>query len=233
MAACLYWEDKALNKARPQANNSPENKSTRQKILDSATKLFATKGYTETSIRELAAAVGVREAAIYNHFPSKNAILKCILNEFTQNSNDFFAQEKMGALHDTLKNNPTADGIVSSLRLSFPKGKEKYYLELLYVILQEQHRNLLVRKFISEEYILAAEDAVRTIIGQLKKIKKLRPDTDPDFWAKIYSSLLYTFASRMMLGIGDQEPGFSGLDMREMIWQMFDLLLKTCGPEKT
>ena len=58
------------------SDSSQEKRSTKQRILRSAIDLFAKKGYTETSIRELAAAVGVKEASIYNHFLSKNSISK-------------------------------------------------------------------------------------------------------------------------------------------------------------
>ena len=65
-----------IEKTNEKPDNEPEKISTRQKILDCAIDLFATKGYTETTVRELAAAVGVKEASIYNHFSSKNSILE-------------------------------------------------------------------------------------------------------------------------------------------------------------
>ena len=207
--------------------NKPE--STRQKILNNAIQLFAAQGYTETSVRELAAAVGLKESSIYNHFPSKNAILECILEEQAQIAKDLFEKDKLAALKD----NPTADGILSCLRLVFPKGKEEYYLKQLYVILQEQHRNPLVRKFVSEKLIVGTEDALRTVIGRLKECNKLRSDTNPDFWVKTHSSLIYAFASRMLLGIGDQAPDFSGLGMEELLRSVYDMMLEICGAENS
>jgi len=214
-------------------DNKPESASTKQKILDCAIKLFAAQGYTETSIRELAAAVGVKEASIYNHFPSKNAILECILEEFAEITSKIIKQNQRTALENMFRDTPTADGILHYLvgDLAFPKGKEEYHIKQLYVILQEQHRNALVRKFICDEYILVAEDAIRAIIEKLKELNKIRPDTDPDFWAKTYSSLIYSFSSRMLLGIGDQAPGFSGLGLMGLLRRICDLMLKTCSVE--
>ena len=199
--------------------------TTKQKILEKAIDLFATKGFTETTIRELAAAVGVKEASIYNHFPSKNAILEYILEEYSQFTRSAFAKDKL----PTLKKNPSADGILSSMTLAFSEDKVEYYLKQLYVILQEQHRNPIVGNFLCEHFILENEQVVKTIINALKNYKVLRPDTDPDYWAKIHTSLLYTFASRLKLGIGDSSPGFSGKGMADMLWYTYDLLLKTCG----
>ena len=211
--------------------NNPEKISTRQKILENAIHLFAIKGYTETTIRELAAAVGVKEGSLYNHFPSKNAILERILEEYAQISSNLFVESKLDTLQDTLKNNPTANSILSCLRLSFPAGKEKYYIKQLCVILQEQYRNPLVRKFMTEEYLMGTENASRTVIDKLKELNVLRQDTNTDYWAKTHSSLMYAFSSRMLLGIGDQSPDFSGMGLRELLWNMYDSMLKTCGIE--
>ena len=202
-----------------------EKMPTKQKILECAIDLFASKGYTETTIREMAAAVGLKEASLYNHFSSKNAILEYILDEYSQFTITAFEKDKFSII----KENPTADGILSCMTLTFPEGKIEYYLKELYVILQEQHRNPIVGKFISEHFILDNEQTMRTMINNLIELGVLRSDTDPDFWAKTHSSLLYAFASRLMLGIGDSAPGFSGLSMPEMLRNMYDLMLKACG----
>ena len=202
--------------------------STRQKILENAIDLFAMKGFTETSVRELATAVGVKEASIYNHFTSKNAILECILDEYSQFTRTISMQDKLPAL----KANPTANGVLSCLTLAFTEGREEYYLKELYVILQEQHRNPIVGKFVSEHYILGNEQTVRSLVHSLKELGILNSDADPDFWAKMHSCLLYTFANRLMLGIGDSSPEFSGLSMVEMLRDMYDMMFKLYGIRK-
>ena len=203
-------------------SNVLEKTSTKQRRLDSATRLFAMKGYTETTVRELAASVGVKEASIYNHFSSKSAILECILEDY---ASLVFEREKLSTLAD----NPTAEGILSCLVLAFPEEKMEYYLQKLYVILQEQHRNPVVREFMSKRIILSGEQYFEAIINKLKEFNIIRQDTDPDFWVKIHSSLLYCFASRMLLGIGDNSPNYSGMNMFELMRELCDMMLKTCG----
>ena len=206
-------------------SSEPETVSTKQKILERAIDLFSMSGYTETTVRELAASVGLKEASLYNHFPSKNAILEHILEEYSQFTRANFGKDRLSALKD----NPTADGILSSMSLSFPKGREEYYLKMLYVILQEQHRNPLVKQFVTQDFILGNENSIRTMIENLKDLGILKSDTDPDYWVKLHSSLLYTFASRLMLGIGDNSPDFTGMGMTEMLKNMYDNMLKLCG----
>ena len=211
------------------SNDNPIKISTKQKIMNNAVSLFAIQGYTETTIRELAAACGIKEASIYNYFPSKNAILETILEEFAQVSREAYYQDKL----PMLKENPTADNILSCISLVFPEGKEEYYLKELYVILQEQHRNLVVRKFLTEEIILSTEKVYVSIIDKLKEFNIVRPDANPDFWIKIHSSLIYTFASRLLLGIGDSDPGFTGKNLSELVHDMCSIMLEKCGAENS
>jgi AcrR family transcriptional regulator len=48
---------------------------TDQRILEAATALFSEKGYHGTSMREVAAAVGIKAGSLYNHFPGKEDLL--------------------------------------------------------------------------------------------------------------------------------------------------------------
>ena len=50
-------------------------KDTKHTLRREAVRLFAERGYSAVSMRELAEAVGMRQGGIYNHFPSKQALL--------------------------------------------------------------------------------------------------------------------------------------------------------------
>ena len=207
-------------------DNNQQNISTKQKIINSATHLFAMKGYTETTIREIAAFIGLTEASIYNYFPSKNDILECILEEYTILMNSaVYKGDKLSAL----KKNLTADDIMSCLTLVFPEEREGYFLKQLCVILHEQYRNPIVRKFVSEHVVYNSERVFKTLIDKLKELNVLRQDTDADFWAKLYSSLIYTFSNRILLGIGDNGPGFTGMGMYDLIRSTCSLMLELCS----
>jgi AcrR family transcriptional regulator len=52
-----------------------------RKILTESIQLFAAHGYAGTSMRDIAAAVGIKPATIYAHFPSKQQILAEALDE--------------------------------------------------------------------------------------------------------------------------------------------------------
>ena len=58
-----------------------QRRDMRTDILDAARELFGTKGYTVTSIADLADALGVTKGALYYHFKSKEAILDALVAE--------------------------------------------------------------------------------------------------------------------------------------------------------
>jgi len=49
--------------------------TTEQRIVEAATLLFYEKGYHATTMREVAAAVGIKAGSLYNHFPGKEDLL--------------------------------------------------------------------------------------------------------------------------------------------------------------
>jgi AcrR family transcriptional regulator len=57
-----------------------DGRQTRQTILDAALELFAEKGYFGTSLRDIAAVVGVRESALYNYFKGKEALFSALID---------------------------------------------------------------------------------------------------------------------------------------------------------
>lgn len=64
---------------RPRAGRPPAVAEPRERILDAAAKLFARCGYENSSIADLAAAVGVSKAAIYHYYATKQEIYDAII----------------------------------------------------------------------------------------------------------------------------------------------------------
>jgi len=61
----------------------PKSVNIKSQILDVSLKLFSEKSYHGASIRDIAKAIGKRESSIYNHFGSKEEILKEIIANFS------------------------------------------------------------------------------------------------------------------------------------------------------
>jgi AcrR family transcriptional regulator len=57
---------------------SSGGKSTKDLILKASMELFSEYGYKAASVRKIAAKVGIRESALYNHFTNKEEIFKAV-----------------------------------------------------------------------------------------------------------------------------------------------------------
>lgn len=60
------------------------SEETRSRILDSAIKLFATRGYNKASVDDICAEAGISKGAFYHHFESKQALFAALLDSWLQ-----------------------------------------------------------------------------------------------------------------------------------------------------
>jgi AcrR family transcriptional regulator len=195
---------------------------TRQRILICAVDLFAAKGYVETSVRDITTAVGIKPASLYNHFSSKEDILVYMLNDYINKTRIMVNNPELPFM---LQKNSTAEGILDCMQLNFSVLTDEYYSKVLHVVYQEQHRNENVRNLVVQ-VITEIEEYVERIFGELKKLNVIRHDADSDFWGKTASSLLYALPSRSMLGIGQDAPGFTGMNLLQLLCYVFGMVLK-------
>ena len=63
--------------------------SRREELLGIAAKLFADKGFKNTTVRDIADAAGILSGSLYHHFDSKESMVDDILREF---QNELFGQ---------------------------------------------------------------------------------------------------------------------------------------------
>jgi len=74
---------------RPRKNSPRRQGSTaREEILDAAAELFTTQGFASTSTHQIADAVGIRQASLYYHFPSKTEIFLTLLKSTIEPSTE-------------------------------------------------------------------------------------------------------------------------------------------------
>jgi AcrR family transcriptional regulator len=64
--------------------SQPSTKPTAERILDAAEDLFAEKGYSATSLGDVADRVGIRSPSLYNHFRNKEALYSAVLDRLLE-----------------------------------------------------------------------------------------------------------------------------------------------------
>lgn len=72
--------------ARPRGRGRPRSRpsdapgvSTPDEILEAAAALFGSQGFSATTTRQIAEAVGIKQSSLYYHFPDKATILRTLL----------------------------------------------------------------------------------------------------------------------------------------------------------
>ena len=65
---------------------APDQPPTRARLIAAGLRLFAERGFRETTVGDIESAAGLqpRRGALYNHFPSKQALLEAALHEYVQ-----------------------------------------------------------------------------------------------------------------------------------------------------
>jgi TetR/AcrR family transcriptional regulator, cholesterol catabolism regulator len=63
----------------------PKDPIRRARLVEISAQLFATQGFKETTVRDIADAAGIMSGSLYHHFESKDAILQEIVRDFLGN----------------------------------------------------------------------------------------------------------------------------------------------------
>jgi AcrR family transcriptional regulator len=70
---------------------------TKQRILQTARELFATKGVQQTSLQEIADRLGITKPALYYHFSSREDLVRSIVTPLLEDGEQFIARMEQRA----------------------------------------------------------------------------------------------------------------------------------------
>ncbi len=121
----------------------PVLRPRKKEILERAASLFLERGYKATSVRDIAAAVGIEASSLYSHIQSKESILELLchacadrfleaLDEILEDTHpsDISRLVKVFEFHiDTAFEDPMAGTVFSDEWKNLPEDRKKLYLE--------------------------------------------------------------------------------------------------------
>jgi AcrR family transcriptional regulator len=121
---------------------------TKKRILEQALALFASQGFRETTVRDIAAAVGLQQGALYNHFANKDAILTALVGELMNSAIVTMFEEKTpGELYKRGKG--LLMNIATTFKLLSFDGKNEALFKLM---MQELYKNGDIRDLYHEYF---------------------------------------------------------------------------------
>ena len=166
---------------------SNRRQDTKQRILDAAIDLFATRGFGGSSMRDLAASVGIRAASLYSHFKSKDEILQIIL--------DGYREEVVGLrvsdarLAEIVEGCSTETVLVEGFE-AIRKGVSAPQTErILRLLLNEMFKNPAVGAFGLDWLRTTNIRELTRVFTELQKKGKVR-ECDPEGAAVLYNALV-------------------------------------------
>ena len=105
--------------SRPKSRRELYSEATRAALLETATAMFAERGFARTSLDDIAVATQVTRGAVYHHFESKQALFEAVFDQLEQ---DMTA--KVGAAaRDSQPATPGATGWINSFSAASSSGR--------------------------------------------------------------------------------------------------------------
>ena len=183
---------------------------TKEKILKTSLKLFASKGYKATTVRDIAGAMGVKQSALYNHFKNKDEILETLISNLTSSAIVTLFEGK-----DTQELQKQGKALLASIGTTFKLLSFDGQNEALYkLLMQEVFRNERIREIYNEHFY---QENVKKLSGlffgmmQEEQIKS----SDPLLLANEFFAPLFFYQMQVSLLKLDKKSTSSVVSMFE------------------
>ena len=165
--------------------------ATKWKLFVAAVELFATRGYANVGVRDIAEVVGIKSASIYNHFPSKDALLAEAYQFFYDNyTNNLMPTEKI--LEMIPENHPHE--ILEELLPPFG-GRQLYDLikKIILIALERCNSDPRAEELVSKIYA-NVKKRVATVLTRMIELGIIEP-LDIDLFVSVFVRFSISAAS--------------------------------------
>lgn len=169
---------------------------TKEAIFLAAVELFADKGYSQTSMKEIAQKVGIRAASIYNHYASKDLILEDLLNHYLERMERFYERFRKAGTH--IPENPNLEVLLQQLMLTYEPQEMKLMYSLTRIVYHEQfHSKKAAEALIGSGYRRYMEEHVR-FFDRLSDAGLIQGKERNRYYGELFARLSLTFAMQFM-----------------------------------
>lgn len=178
--------------------------STKEKILITSLKLFSEKGFDGVSMREIAAAVGIKGASIYAHYKGKQDIFEAIFeemkNRYVQIASNLYIPEEPDENAAKLFANVDINTLYDMTERLFALFTQDEFMVLFRrLLVSEQNHNETAANYL-RDYYLEAPVSFQTQLFTLLQRNGVFEGRDPRSLAISFYSPIYYELSAFDLG---------------------------------
>ncbi|MDR1733344.1 MAG: TetR/AcrR family transcriptional regulator [Oscillospiraceae bacterium] len=165
---------------------------TKERILNAALRLFSEEGFSRTSIRDIAKESGYTHGLFYNHFSSKEEVLRFIYNYYREE-----VAKVMPDLDTLLAKCETQPplSVLAQTDYYFPAEIQETMDRIIVIAVMESRVNDEARAFINECLLDLPQRNLAPLLHRLVELKKIEP-LDIDVFCMLTANYLYAAAIR-------------------------------------
>jgi len=164
--------------------------STKEKIINAAIDLFSQKGLYETTVREIAAATGIKVRSLYAHFTGKDTILDIILERYREEINKVRMPDQM---LDRIVASATPEAIFTRGLYRIRESVASVNMDkIIRILLIEMYRSLKVREFYLVWYFDENRNTLKKLFAKMQE-KGLIKDHDPETLSPLYNAFVNSY----------------------------------------
>jgi AcrR family transcriptional regulator len=175
-------------------SSTTKGSKTKEKILKIALKLFSTKGYRATTVRDIAGAMTMKQSALYNHFKNKDEILETLVSDLTSSAIvTIFNDKEASELHKQGKSLLMSIATIFKL-ISFDSQNEA----LFKLLMQEIYKNERIREIYNEYYYQENVKKLSSLFFMMMQDEMIA-SSDPLLLANEFFSPLFFYQMQISL----------------------------------
>lgn len=171
-------------------------------IFVSAVSLFAEHGHENVPMRDIAAANGMRAASLYNHFPSKEAILHQIYRFYSENIMNVMPdiEKVLAAIPEKTPHE------VLHMSMSYYDEELQSLMDKIYLIaIMQAHRDSRAYEVIWQHNVEYTKNYLRTVLQGMLDAGRIEP-LDVESFLELFISFAFTAVFR------NRSPHALGMD---------------------
>jgi AcrR family transcriptional regulator len=183
---------------------------TKERILVKSLDLFASKGFRETTVRDIASSVGLQQGALYNHFKNKDAILTALIDQLMSSAIvTIFEEKQPGELYKRGK--ALLANIATTFKLLSFDGKNEALFKLM---MQEMYKNGEIRDLYHEYFYQHNIKKLSSVLFLMMQDDMIR-SYDPLMLANEFLSPLFFYQTQVILLKLDQKSTSAAVTLFE------------------